>query len=55
MPQYLQSIHGALWGAPALMMILGVGMYLSIRTEFAQIRLFPHARILSEAAKQKGF
>ena len=43
MPQYLQSIHGALWGAPALMMILGVGMYLSIRTEFAQIRLFPHA------------
>ena len=43
MTKVLESVHGFLWGAPALVLILGVGIYLSIRTGFAQIRMFPLA------------
>ncbi len=39
----LQSINSIVWGAPALVLILGVGLYLSIRTGFVQVRLFPKA------------
>ena len=31
------------WGAPALILILGVGIFLSVRTGFIQLRLFPMA------------
>ena len=37
----LTALQSFLWGAPALVLILGVGVYLSIGTKFAQIRLFP--------------
>ncbi len=43
MTKILQSINDAVWGAPALILILGVGVYLSVRTGFAQLRLFPQA------------
>lgn len=43
MTKILIGIHGVLWGAPALVLILGVGLYLSIRTGFAQLTLFPRA------------
>ena len=43
MTKILIGIHGVLWGAPALILILGVGLYLSIRTGFAQLTLFPRA------------
>ena len=43
MTKILESVHSFLWGAPALVLILGVGIYLSIRTGFAQITLFPRA------------
>ena len=36
MTKILESVHSFLWGAPALVLILGVGIYLSIRTGFAQ-------------------
>lgn len=39
----MESVNAVVWGAPALVLILGVGLYLSIRTGFAQIRLFPRA------------
>lgn len=39
----LKEINGFVWGAPALIMILGVGLYLSIGTGFAQFSLFPKA------------
>jgi len=39
----LESLNKIVWGIPALVLILGVGLYLSIRTGFAQIRLFPRA------------
>ena len=43
MTKVLETINGAVWGVPALVLILGVGIYLSIRTGFAQITLFPKA------------
>lgn len=41
--QFLQRIYGLVWGVPALVLILGVGFYLSARTGFAQLRLLPKA------------
>lgn len=32
-----------MWGVPAMVCILGVGLYLSLRTRFLQIRKFPLA------------
>ena len=43
MTKILVSIHDLLWGAPALILILGVGLYLTFRTGFAQIRFLPRA------------
>ena len=43
MEKLLETVNGIVWGAPALVGILGVGLYLSIRTGFAQLRLFPRA------------
>ena len=39
----LEAINRFVWGIPALVLILGVGLYLTIRTRFAQLRLFPTA------------
>lgn len=43
MERILERVNGIVWGAPALVGILGVGLYLSIRTGFAQLRLLPRA------------
>lgn len=43
MTKILEDINALVWGAPALVLILGVGLYLSLRTGFAQITLFPSA------------
>ena len=43
MKTILENINAVVWGAPALLGILGIGIYLSIRTGFAQLRLFPKA------------
>lgn len=39
----LESLNRIVWGAPALVLILGTGLFLSIRTGFVQLRLFPEA------------
>lgn len=39
----LETVNRFVWGVPALILILGVGIYLSLRTGFAQIYLFPKA------------
>lgn len=39
----LQSVYNTVWGVPALVLILGVGFYLTLRTGFAQLRCFPQA------------
>ena len=43
MAEMLEKIYRLVWGVPALVLIVGVGLYLSIRTGFAQIRLFPES------------
>ena len=43
MANFLEKINGIVWGFPALFLILSVGLYLTFRTRFAQIRLFPRA------------
>ena len=39
----IEMVNRIVWGAPALAGILGTGLYLSVRTGFAQLRLFPRA------------
>ncbi len=39
----IESIHAFLWGIPGIAMILLSGIYLTVRTGFVQIRLFPYA------------
>ena len=43
MLRVIEWINGFVWGIPSLIMILGVGLYFSIRTGFIQIRFFPMA------------
>lgn len=43
MGEFLDKAYSLVWGVPALVLILGVGLYLSLRTRFAQLRLFPAA------------
>ena len=53
MADILFSLHALIWGIPTLVLVLSVGFWLSIRTGFAQVRLFPRAmghffRLLTE-------
>lgn len=43
MSKILSGINSLVWGAPALVLILGVGLYLSARLRFAQLALLPKA------------
>ena len=47
MLQLIETINNAvnnfIWGVPAMICIIGVGLYLSLRTGFVQIRKFPYA------------
>ena len=36
-------LNGFIWGVPAMVCIIGVGLYLSIRTNFLQLRKFGHS------------
>lgn len=37
------AVNGFIWGVPAMICIIGVGLILSLRTKFIQIRKFGHA------------
>ncbi len=39
----LDYLYDMVWGLPTLVLTLGIGLYLSLRTGFAQLRLFPAA------------
>ena len=41
--QINQVVNDFIWGLPAMVCILGVGLLLSVRTKFLQIRKFPYA------------
>ncbi len=43
MVQILDSINHFVWGIPALLLTIGVGITLTVRAGFVQIRLFPKA------------
>lgn len=43
MVEVLETVNRVVWGLPALVLILGVGLFLSLRSGFAQLRLFPRA------------
>lgn len=36
-------VNNFIWGVPAMICIIGVGLYLTLRTHFLQIRKFPYA------------
>lgn len=37
------AVNSFIWGVPAMICIFGVGLFLSVRTNFLQIRKFPYA------------
>ena len=41
--QINNAVNNFIWGVPAMICIIGVGLLLSIRTDFLQIRKFPYA------------
>ena len=47
MVELIRTVNGAvndfIWGVPAMVCILGVGLLLSVRTRFLQVRKFPYA------------
>lgn len=47
MIEFITSVNAAvnsfIWGVPAMICIIGVGLFLSLRTRFIQIRRFPYA------------
>lgn len=53
MEEIIQAINSTVWGMPTLVLILGVGLYLTIGTRFAQLTLLP-AAIKSFWSKLKG-
>ncbi len=54
------AVNNFVWGLPAIVLILGVGLYLTIRTKFFQIRKFGYAmkmtvgRIFEKGSAAKG-
>lgn len=54
------AVNGFIWGVPAMVLILGVGLYLSITTGFVQIRKFGYAmktifsKMFSKTKAEKG-
>ncbi len=36
-----QAVNNFIWGVPAMVCIIGVGLWLSVRTGFIQLRKFP--------------
>ena len=43
MHNFMASVNDIVWGAPALVLILGVGLYLTVRLHAVQVCLFPEA------------
>lgn len=43
MTPFLDTLYGLLWGTPMLVLNLGVGLWLTVCTRCAQVRLFPQS------------
>lgn len=46
MAELLGRINGIIWGLPALVLIVGVGIYLTVKTRFVQVRMLPCALVM---------
>lgn len=57
---FMQKAYEIVWGVPALVLILVVGLYLTLRSGFAQIRFLPKAlrdffsRMFGKSEKKEG-
>lgn len=49
---FLGTISDLVWGLPLIILLVGTGIYLTIRLGFLQVRLFPHALKLAFSRKQ---
>lgn len=49
---FLGAISDLVWGLPLIILLVGTGIYLTIRLGFLQVRLFPHAMKLAFSRKQ---
>lgn len=56
MVKYLDDVYQLLWGTPMLLLILGVGVWLTICTRCVQVRFFPGAvrRFLRRSSGEDG-
>ena len=56
MTEFLESLNRFVWGIPALVLILGVGIWLSVKTRWVQLRLLPRAcrNFFREMGKSSG-
>jgi len=54
MSEILKLLNGIVWGVPALALILGVGLFLSLRTRWIQIKLLPRSVKLFFSRLGKG-
>lgn len=54
--EFLERIQKMVWGIPTMALILGMGLYLSWKTNWVQLRLFPKAvrLFLSGRSRQSG-
>lgn len=51
----LEKINAFVWGVPALTLLLGVGIYLTVKTDFVQFRLLvPSLRVMLQQLRGKG-
>lgn len=50
--EVLNTISGHVWGVPLLVLIVGTGIYLTLRIGFLQIRLLPYSLKLAFSFKQ---
>ena len=54
MTNFLNGLHHTLWGAPTLILILGTGLFFSVRTRFVQLRLLPRSlRQMARSLRRK--
>lgn len=57
---FVDKLYSIVWGTPTLLLILGTGIALSVRTNFAQLRLFPlscrdfFCRLTRRGRKEEG-
>ena len=56
MNHILDRLYGLLWGGPMLVLISGVGVWLTICTRCAQVRLFPQSlrRLFRKSSPEEG-